>query len=280
MKHFSLTRPRRSPFDLKRQGEGSAVSGPNKALRSLQIHPLATKAAFTLLEMVVALSLFVLLIAGIFSIATGTMELTNDLTVSQERAQIRQNLVEFLRRSFRSMPGESEVRLLVQQNGGTYLPTLNVVNGGACLSPGGSLPPDTSVELYAEQRPGGYLRVNLRFLDDKQTAALRTNQPVRYTRDQPVITLLDNVGRFQWRFFDSAANQWVNNWREPRRPLFAELTLLLDDGIEMRNVFWFPPVMPNPMAARGGAPMGGGENNPVQVNPPAIEVPPPTLNPP
>ncbi len=209
--------------------------------------------AFTLLEMLVSLSAFVILMGGIFAIAQGTMELGNDVTSSQERSQIRLNFIEFLRRSFRSLPGDAEVRLSVKQSGSTYAPTMNFVNGGSSFSftPGLSLPPDTSMDVYAEERPGGYLRVMLRVLDQKQTQAVRSNQSVRYSRDQITLPLLDNVSRFEWKFYDHTTNRWENNWKQGRRPLMAEMHLRLDDGFETRAVFWIPPVVPN--AIRDGA---------------------------
>ncbi len=213
--------------------------------------------AFTLLEMLISLSAFVMLMGGIFAIAQGTMELGNDVVASQERSQIRLNFIEFLRRSFRSLPGEAEVRLSVKQSGGTYVPTMNFVNGGSSFTPGLSLAPDTSMDVYAEERPGGYLRVMLRVLDQKQTQALRSNQTVRYSRDQITLPLLDNVSRFEWKFYDPTTNRWENNWKQGRRPLMAEMNLRLDDGFETRAVFWIPPIMPNPNGV-GGVGVGGG----------------------
>jgi len=208
-------------------------------------HPISRTAAFTLLEMMVALSAFVVLMGGIFSIANSTMELGNDLVAIQDRSLIRQNFISFLRRSFRNLPGEAELRLTVQARGSSYVPSLNFVNGGSSFTPGASLPPDTSVDLFAEERPGGYLRVALRVLDTRQTNALRSGQTVRYTKDQEIIPLLDNVSRFEWRFYDPSSNRWENNWKQARRPLLAELNLRLDDGFETRAVFWVPPVLPN-----------------------------------
>lgn len=60
---------------------------------------------FTLFEMIIALSMFVLLIAGIFSISQSTLELTDSISLSQDRSLIRQNFIEFMRRSFRTLPG-------------------------------------------------------------------------------------------------------------------------------------------------------------------------------
>jgi hypothetical protein len=219
-------------------------------------------AAFTLFEMIIALSMFVMLIAGIFSISQSTLELTESISISQDRSLIRQNFIEFMRRSFRTLPGEAEVRLTVKQSGGSYVPTLNIANGGSSFTPGSSLAPETSMDVYAEERPGGYLRVMLRVLDQKQTQAIRSNQTVRYSRDQITLPLLDNVSRFEWKFFDSSTNRWENNWKQARRPIMAEMNLQLDDGFESRSVFWLPPVVPN--AAQGIIPPPG---NGLPMNP-------------
>lgn len=200
---------------------------------------------FTLIEMVVALSIFVLLIGGIFAIANGTLELSSDLTYAQERALVRQNLIEFLRKSFRTLPGEGTVDLKIKSVGSTYLPTLTIFGGGSSFSPGPAIAPEASIEVYAEERPGGYLRIGLRGLDADQTSAARQGKVASKSvnNKSAELPLLDNVARFEWRFYDARSNQWENYWKEAQgRPMFAELTLSLDDGQETRAVFWIPPV--------------------------------------
>ena len=130
------------------------------------------------------------------------------------------------------------------------------------------------MDVYAEERPGGYLRVMLRALDQKQTQAVRSNQAVRPSKDQITLPLLDNVSRFEWRFYDSATNRWESNWKQTRRPILAEMNLKHDDGYKSRSVFWLPPVVPN--AAQGILPPQGGfppgthfdaAGNPILPNP-------------
>ena len=235
---------------------------------------------FTMIEMIVALSIFVLLIGGIFAIANGTLELSSDLVYAQERALMRQNLIEFLRKSFRTLPGDSAIELRNQNVGGTYLPTLTVYAGGTAFSPGPALPMEASLEVYSEQRPGGYLRIGLRGLDAEQTQTARLGKGARVSKSAE-IPLLDNVSRFEWRFFDPRANQWVNYWKEQQgRPLFAELSLSLDDGQEVRAVFWIPPIV---RGASNGIPQQPNVNpgipgvNPGVPGTPGINVPAPTL---
>ena len=217
--------------------------------------------------MVVALSIFVLLIGGIFAIANGTLELSSDLTYAQERSLMRQNLIEFLRKSFRTLPGDASIDLKVQSVGNTYLPTLVIYNGGTSFSPGPAISPDASIEVYVEERPGGYLRIGLRGLDAEQTIAARQGRPAKVDKSAE-LPLLDNVARFEWRFYDGRTSQWENYWKEPQgRPMFAELSLALDDGEEVRVVFWIPPVARRapigiPNQPQEGAPPPGDQGTP------------------
>jgi prepilin-type N-terminal cleavage/methylation domain-containing protein len=232
-------------------------------------HSSFTRRAFTLIEMVVALSIFVLLIGGIFAIANGTLELSSDLTYAQERALMRQNLIDFLRKSFRTLPGDASIELKVQSVGSTYMPSLAIYSGGTSFSPGPAISPEASIEVYTEERPGGYLRVGLRGLDADQTLAARQGKSVKSTDKTAELPLLDNVSRFEWRFYEPRSNQWMNYWKEQQgRPLFAELSLALDDAQEVRAVFWIPPVVrgaqmgiPNP-PQQPGAPEGTNQATP------------------
>jgi prepilin-type N-terminal cleavage/methylation domain-containing protein len=202
--------------------------------------------AFSLLEMVIALAMFSLLIAGIYGISAGALELADGITLAQDRSLVRQNFLEFLRRSLRNLPGDSQLRLSVRQAAGSYLPTFNISGGGSCLTPGRVLPPSFSVDLFADTMPGGYLRVGIRVLDAKQTEAMLAGRPYRMNRDQVVLPLLENVSRFEWRVWDVQQARWVNQWKQQNRPILAELLLRLDDGLETRSVFWLPPVMTTP----------------------------------
>jgi prepilin-type N-terminal cleavage/methylation domain-containing protein len=245
---------------------------------------------FTLLEIIIALSCFLIIIAGIFAISKGTMELSENLTQTQERSMIRQNFVEFLRNSFRRLPGDSEVTLAIESVRGAYVPTLSVFNGGDAFSPGPSLPPDSSVELFSQEVPGGYQRVGIRLLPAEETTGLRSGVKKRRPvgKDDQVLPLIDKVGKFEWRFQDAqgvATDKWENKWKGPNRPLFAELLFALDDGVVTRSVFWIPPItkrvvgpgalQPTPSLGPDGKPLPPGVGPDGQPLP----VPTPTTNP-
>lgn len=249
---------------------------------------------FTLLEIIIALSVFLIVMAGVFAIAKGSMELSADLTSTQERAMTRQNFIEFLRASFRRLPGEAEITLTLENQRGTYVPTLNVYNGGDAFSTGPSLPPEGSVELFAQEMAGGYMRVGLRVLDDQQTQQQRSGRGFRRSgagAGDAILPLIDKVAKFEWKFYNPATQRWEDNWKPPARPLFAELSFMLDDAIPSRMVFWIPPIMRRQpgVGLPGAAPSLGPDGQPLppgtappangnpSVNPNATPNPAPVL---
>lgn len=231
----------------------------------------SSRAGFTLLEMVVALAVFVIIIAGVFSIAKGTMELSSDMTEAQERSMIRQNFIEFLRESFRRLPGEAEITMEVTAQRGAYVPSIAVFNGGDAFSPGPAIPPDASVELYADEMPGGYLRVGLRLYDADETNQRRNNLGQGSKRRKPgpndvVLPLIERVMKFEWKFYNAQSQKWETVWKsQDGRPMFAELQFALDDGQVGRSVFWIPPILKhNPMGNQApGAPGIGPDGQPL-----------------
>ena len=231
---------------------------------------------FTLLEIIIALSVFLIVMAGVFAIAKGSMELSADLTSTQERAMTRQNFIEFLRASFRRLPGEAEITLTLENQRGTYVPTLNIYNGGDAFSTGPSLPPESSVELFAQEMAGGYMRVGLRVLDDQQTQQQRSGRGFRRSGSaagDAILPLIDKVAKFEWKFYNPATQRWEDNWKPPARPLFAELSFMLDDAIPSRMVFWIPPIQRRQpgIGLPGAAPSLGPDGQPL----PQGTIPPP-----
>ena len=237
----------------------------------LKTHARRSRGGFTLLEMIVALAVFVIIIAGVFAIAKGSMDLSADLSETQERSMIRQNFIEFLRESFRRVPGDADITLDVKTSRGAYVPTVSVFNGGDAFTPGPPISPDESVDLFATEMPGGYLRVALRHVDADETSRRRNalgSGPGTGTSSrrsgggaaESVLPLIDHVGTFEWQFYDAQQQKWVNKWTGPGRPLFAELKFALDDGEVSRSVFWIPPVLKRPLngAAVPGQPAAVG----------------------
>jgi prepilin-type N-terminal cleavage/methylation domain-containing protein len=233
------------------------------------------RCGFTLLEIMMALTIFVIIATGVFAIVQGTLDLSTEMTIANEQSTIRQNFIEFLRSSFRRLPGDAEITLQVTADGGTYVPTISIYNGGDAFSPGGAIPPDASVELFARQIPGGAMRIGLRMLDMEQTRSQRGGGLRRPSRgggdaEQP---LIDRALGFEWQFLDGATGKWEKNWKGQLRPLMAKVVMTLEDRQETTCIFWIPPIMKNSGIPPPGAPALGPDGQPL---PPGSTAPPGT----
>jgi prepilin-type N-terminal cleavage/methylation domain-containing protein len=236
---------------------------------------------FTLLEIMMALAIFGIVAAGVFAIAEGTMDLTTSLKESQEAAMIRQNFIEFLRSSFRRLPADADITLEVKADGGKYVPTITIYNGGDAFAPGAAISPEGSVELFGRTRPGGYMRIGLRVLDGERTNARRINANFRPSRSGTdlVLPLIESAARFEWKFLDGGSGRWEKAWKGPGRPVMAECLMSLGDGVETRTVFWIPPLTKNAGTGvpGGGVPQLGPDGQPLpQTAPPPVN---PNVNP-
>jgi type II secretory pathway pseudopilin PulG len=232
----------------------------------------ASRSAYTLLEIIIALSVFVLIIAGVFAIASGTLQLSEDIEIATDRALLRQNFIEYLRASFRKLPADAELAL--KKGTGRSPASITIYNGGDAFSPGPAIPPDGSVELFAKEVPGGDFTIGLRMLDGDQTNSLRTNTGRSLRRAngaEVVLPLVEKVRRFEWEFYDYTRNEWVSKWEGVQRPNFARVELAIEADTPSMYVFWIPPIL---RSSNNGVPGGG-----MQLGPDGKPIPQPLVGP-
>jgi prepilin-type N-terminal cleavage/methylation domain-containing protein len=210
---------------------------------------------YTLLEIVIAMSVFVIIIGGVFAIADGTLKLSGDMAESMDRALIRQNFVEYLRSSFRRLPAEAELKL--EKGSGRAPASITVFNGGDAFSPGEAIPPDGSVELFAKEMPGGAYTVGLRMLDGDQTNSLRTSSGRSLRRasgNEVLLPLVEDVEKFEWEFYDATRGEWMRKWEGLQRPNFARVEFAIGAESPSQYIFWIPPILRNPANGVPGQP--------------------------
>jgi hypothetical protein len=62
-------------------------------------------------------------------------------------------------------------------------------------------------------------------------------------QDGKWLRLLPDLREVQWRFYDEAQQDYVDEWPEGARPPLIELNLtLLGEEVPRKFVFWLPPV--------------------------------------
>lgn len=162
--------------------------------------------AFTLLEMTLAMFIFSLLIAAVFVIVRAVTQLSNDLTVEQQRDARTHAFVEMGTRILRSLPPEAMVRLRTKQTGSRYLGQLVLAGAASPLTGGGG----GVTVLETEEAPDGYLRLVLRSLAPDQALAWEKGDSSAGVR----VLLLENVAMLEWKFFNVRSGEWEPVWND------------------------------------------------------------------
>lgn len=224
---------------------------------------------FTLLEVVIVMFIVALLMAGVHSIAQGTLTLADDVRRAQRHDARKQAFVHFGRQLFSTLSPRSAVNMKTTQEGVQYVSALEV---RAVSSPFDGRP-DQIVTLFTEPAVGGGLRLMLevRPKDDEQQSLK--------------VMLFEDIATCEWRAFDTNSAQWVPSWTEPveeqalhRHPQLLELNIASTSGVSDRLVFWLPPstlpaLTPTvPVVPPGGPPAVVAPGT--VVAPPTVTVPP------
>src|SRR5688572_10298774 len=90
--------------------------------------PPRRRQAFTLLEMMLSVAVFVLLITSAFSLVGATTELMTEVSEEQNAAAQRMRFVETCRVAFESMSGNSNLEFYYLDRGGRFDTYLTLVN--------------------------------------------------------------------------------------------------------------------------------------------------------
>jgi len=255
---------------------------------------------FTLLEIILAMFVLAMLVAGIFAIVGGTTQLADEMERAHERDARVHSFAQFCERTLRNLPANAQVRMRLKQSGNQYLGELALKNAP---SPIGATGANGMTILRTEQATDGYLRVVLEMLTNEEAGAKELGKSD--TAKQRLV-LLDNVAKCEWKFYNPLSTEWEPVWNEKlsfsppqssdlttpsapaqtaaptqapasfggiaRRPSLVELTFAIGADAPRRFVFWVPPAtQPGGLAA--GAPPPN--EPPPDGTPPPGGAPPP-----
>jgi prepilin-type N-terminal cleavage/methylation domain-containing protein len=193
---------------------------------------------FTLLEVVIVMFIVALVMAGVHSIAHGTLTLADDVRRAQRHEARKQAFVHFSRQLFASLSPGSALNLKTVQDGGHYLSSLEV---RAVSSPFDGTP-GRIVALFTETAVGG----GLRLLMEVRSNDHDSNNGIK-------VLLFEDIATCEWRACDPATAGWLPSWTEPveeqamhRHPQLLELNLATVGGISDRFVCGLPQTAPFP----------------------------------
>jgi prepilin-type N-terminal cleavage/methylation domain-containing protein len=195
--------------------------------------------AFTLFEMVVVVAIFVLLAGGIYATVNAAVRAT--ATLSEENLQIQRlnAFVSLLRRTFHNLPANAVFSGGVRSQDGDGLAEIVLRDAPGVFAWGLGGPSSGTALLSARPRLGGGRELSLLLLP----GSLGEMERREALRDAKWLRLLPDLREVQWRFYDEAQQDYVDEWPEGNRPPLVELNLtLLGEEVPRKFVFWLPPV--------------------------------------
>lgn len=215
---------------------------------------------FSLLELVLAMAVFSLLMAMVFTTARTSLQLSNRVIKAQNETMLEEAFFGLLNRHFTSLPGNTVFDLVSEDSGSHYLSDMTFQEVPIAFSWGGTERIAQALVISPELRRDGYLDVVLSFYEDKILEGTEdTSDGAINTEPFAEVVLLEDVRMFEWRVLDGRTLEWEWDWDiRGRMPLQVELTMAFGaQGDKIRQVFWIPPKQ-NPEVLMRQLQQGGG----------------------
>jgi prepilin-type N-terminal cleavage/methylation domain-containing protein len=190
--------------------------------------------AFTLVEMVITLSVFLLLAGMVFAILISVLQATTQLEDNRDRGDTASALRAFLRTQLQEPSGDDQMM--------SYHLDGNAADaGGLAYSVDGHW-----AALDTDPQPNGLYTLRAGRLPFSVAPNIQLFVRDVLGRDPHIawIVLQRDVRMFNWRFLDFKATQWTDTWQNPLgRPNLAECTYESSGQLQASVMdLWIPNV--------------------------------------
>jgi len=207
-------------------------------------HPHAR--AFTLLEMMITLAIFILLAAAVFGLMTGVLQSTSTLQDNQNRRDQVAALNAFLKKKLGEMPVASTLTSY-QRGIGEGLVQNGIIFGTA----------NFATAIDAKAQANGYYALRLATFATEagqgqpQDARQVLQQAV--TTDDPTLAwtpLIGDIKTLDWKFLDFNQTLWVELWNSPTKPNLVEFSMQPAGDLQPTTMdFWLPKIQASSVTA-------------------------------
>lgn len=203
------------------------------------------KSGFTLIEVILAITILAMLGGAVASILQGSIASATALTeVSNRQSQV-QALLQLINSSFRNLG--SQTLFIAQKN-----PIVDQSNLFLMFNDSSQLflwhrdhsrYPAKILTAWPNEK--GLQSIGILEYDRYFKASTSSENRFSATGWKHKIELLNDVKSISWRFWNQKTKQWLTDWRNPmQRPEGVELTLQLAESKEPTiHFFYLPPVL-------------------------------------
>jgi prepilin-type N-terminal cleavage/methylation domain-containing protein len=203
------------------------------------IRPTArSKAAFTLLEVVLAMALIGLILGGVYGVANGTMQLGKSMSEARVAETRITNFVNQWRDYLETMPPGIQLTAGAEKVARGSSDNLFILGGHMPFAWDRRLKLADAVEFDLVRHAGGKgLDLIVRHL--KKPLQARSPDQLDTLAELPI---LEGLKQMQWQFYEPVEKKWFTSWdpaKRPQPPLFMKLRFSFTaDPREHEYTFW------------------------------------------
>lgn len=225
-------------------------------------------AGFTLLEVVITITIFVFLCAAVFGLMSGVLQTASSLQDNQNRRDQMERFNAFLDRKLKSLPAGSAVISYLRGTGDGLAQNGIIVGHDQDL-----------IAIDAKIQSNGYYTLRLATFDPATLPQNITISPTLFfetkvTADAGIswTPLIQDVAQLAWKFQMHNATDWVNLWSDPSdTPNLIEFSMQQAGDLQPSTMdFWLPQItaVQTLVANQSGGPGGRSpEQNQNQPSP-------------
>ena len=215
--------------------------------------------------MVMALAVFILLVAAVFTLMSGVIQGTATLQDNENLHDQTSALDAFMKNKLEQMPARSSL-VSYQRGEGEGLLQNGIIFGNT----------NFATVIDAKVQPNGYYTLRLATYETSagpdQPQDARQVLQLAATSDDPTLiwtSLMTDIKTLDWKFLDFNATQWVDIWSSPTQPNLIEFTMQPAGDLQASTMdFWLPKidtisVNVASQSAATGNPTGGTPTVPV-----------------
>ena len=231
------------------------------------------RSGFTLLEMMMTLAVFILLVAAVFTLMTGTLQSASMLQENSNRKDQTNALEAYFKRQLTSLPVASTI-VSYQRGDGEGLVQNGILFGTINLATAidGTIQPNGLYTLRVCNLATGAATSGSLAIDARQSLlqSVTTNDPALVWTP-----LMTDIKTIDWKFLDFNQTQWVELWSSGTKPNLVEFDFQPAGDLNGTTFdFWIPKIDAVPINNGGNR---GGNNGGQQ--PRARTVPTPGATP-
>lgn len=178
---------------------------------------------FTLIEMLLAIAIFILLAGGVYIVISVSVSAATTLGDDQIEARRMGAFQDFLRRGFRNLPAEAEITLRARTKGPLGQGLELVIRPAAGAFEVGTASGSLGGGVVLAVLPDG--KGKSRFSIARFPSKLSEDERNKYLADATWLPMLEDVDTVRWRFWDKNLLRFEETWdRGAEHPELIELT--------------------------------------------------------